>query len=424
MDAFAIFAMVASAVALIFVSWALFRMTKMPPGTLFILLGAFLALLGSTPPGLFADVIGFSAPILFGAILFGCGLRLNVLGLARYSGSVKLSFLTLLLTLGVIGWIANAYLGFGLSGSFLLALICASVCSFFVFHIVSTFNIDPDLADSLMLESSLTEAAVLLLALVVFQVHSGASAPQAFCLGLVFGLLSGIVWVRLMRFTADFPHRDVLTLSLVLAVAAFCEMVFQGSGMTSALFFGLAMGNSNLLKSKPRFEGLLKLQEDVVMAGGTFFFFYAGLSIAGIDGSMLLLGGALWLAALVLRLIAVRFAFSEVGFSIPVTGLVPKGLSAVLIAQYALSTGTLVFAPRLFIIMLPIVVLSGFLAWACPSMIGDKRPQKIEEIPRAKGLVSPDRNEEIKHAYDIEEMKRTINGDVGAGQENQEKDGV
>jgi NhaP-type Na+/H+ or K+/H+ antiporter len=411
MGAFEVFSIVAAGIALVFLSWALFRMTRFPPGVLFVILGAVLSLIGSHIPIVLSDTVSLATPILLGAVLFGCGLKINLLGVAKHKGSFLLSILVLLGVTAATGGISFYLLGLGLAGAILVGAICASACSFFVFHIVDAINIEGHVADTLMLESSLTEAGAVMLALAVFLVTSGASAPQAIAFGMVFGLLAGIVWVRLLRFTSDFPHRDALTLSLVLGVAAFCEMVFQDSGIVSAFFFGLAMGNSPLLRAKISFEGLLRFQEDVVMTGGTFFFFYAGLKLFGLNYWMLLFGALLFVVALIIRMVAVYIAVPEYGFSLPISGISPKGLSAILIAQAAIAF-SLPAGEKVFAIAVPVVALSSALAGYSAGQLEGKKPPKLEEVAKVRGPPPDPAATEghIAHAYDIEELKRTING--------------
>jgi NhaP-type Na+/H+ or K+/H+ antiporter len=414
MGAFEIFAIVASAIALVFVSWAVFRMTRFPPGVLFIFLGAVLAIAGSTIPPILSDTVKFLVPIILGAVLFGCGLKMNLRGIAKHRSVLILSLFTIVGTMGITGLVSYFLLGMGLFGAILVGAICASVCSFFVFHIVDAINLEDRVADTLTLESSLTEAIAIMIAFAVFQSSSGISALQSFSFGLVFGLLFGIVWVRLMRFATDFPHRDALTLSLVLAVAAFCEWIFPNSGMTSALFFGLAIGNSELLKSKARFEGLLRFQEDALMAGGTFIYFYFGLLASKLDLFLALGGVFLWVAVLLVRTVGVFAALPERGFSISVAGLSPKGLASVLIALLA-ATGSFAAASGLFSISIPVVLFSGIFAGVSPTMIDGRKPPKVDEVVRARDQENQQKNKDnqkpIEHAYDVEELKRTINGE-------------
>jgi NhaP-type Na+/H+ or K+/H+ antiporter len=408
MGAFEIFAIVASAIALVFVSWALFRMTRFPPGIAFILIGIVLSLAGSTVPQALSEAVKLSMPVLLGAVLFGCGLKMNLRGIRKNRSSLFLSFLTFGLTVSILWSVSHFVLGMSVLGSLLLGAVGASICSFFIFHIVDSVNLGVEVEDALMLESSMTEAASVLLALAVFQLSIGASALQASALGIVFGLLAGIIWVRLIRFTTDFPHEDALTLSLVLAVVAFCEMVFPNSGMMSALFFGLAMGNAGLLKTKVRFEGLLEFQEDVLMVGGTFVFFYAGLLVPSADLWLVLIGACIWVAILLIRFVSVG-ATLPVGFNFPVACLSPKGLSAALIVLMAIGND-LPEAGRLFAFTVPIILLSGIAAGVSPWMMERKRPPKLEGLKsKERSAYESPPEKPISHAYDIDEVKRTIN---------------
>ena len=416
MGAFEIFAIVASAIALVFLNWSLFRLTRFPPGVLFILLGAVLSAVGTKMPKALEDTVILSVPILIGAILFGCGLKMNLRGIAKHRGSILLSLLTLALTGGATWWIGYNLLGLGLYGSILLASICAGMGSFFVFHIVDTVNLGDGVADTLSLESSMTEAGALVVGLAVFQLNSGASALQATALGVVFGLLAGILWVRLIRYASDFPHRDALTLAIVLGVAALCEGIFPTSGMASALFFGIAMGNANLLKSSVNFEWLLKFQEDVLMAGGTFFFFYVGLIAGKLDPWAVLAGVGLWLLVVAIRAVSIYISIREEGFSLAIAGLTPKGLSAVLIAQSAVAAGLLV-SWKLYAYAVPIVVLSGIHAGLSPLVKEGVRPEKIDAVVESRIGKTDDAGDKIKHAYDIEEVKRSMKVD-GLGKED------
>ncbi|MFH1470934.1 MAG: hypothetical protein ABIF01_04250, partial [Candidatus Micrarchaeota archaeon] len=316
-------------------------------------------------------------------------------------------------TLLVVGGAAHFLLGFDLKGAVLAGAVFGGVCSFFVFHILDSVNLEAGVEDSLMLESTMTETISIMLALAVFQSTAGVSAFQGLAFGLVFGLLAGIVWVRMLRFVSDFPHKDALTLSLVLALAAFCEMVFPNSGMTSAFFFGLAMGNAGLLKSRTRFEGLLRFQEDVLMAGGTFLFFYVGLSALGMDTNVVLFAALFWIAALLVRVVAIRISMPDEGLNIWLAGLSPKGLSAVLIVNSAVVVG-ISSAQGLFALMIPMIVLSGAFAGMSSGALRGRIPPRIETVASSRKW-GAERSDEgkISHAYDMDEVKRTIDGKEG-----------
>lgn len=403
MEAFAVFAVASAAIALVFVSWALFRMTRFPPGFLLVVLGFVLSSVGSSMPGGFREIIDLSVPILLGTVLFGCGLRMNAAGIGKNLRSLLLSLVVLVLTIAVLGLLSMSVLGTTLWESMLIGVLCVSLCSFFGFSVIRALNIVPGIADSLLLEGTITESASILLAfLVLGQITGNAPVGQAIVFGALFGLLIGIVWVRLVRFASDFPYKDLLTLSLGLGLIAFCEMVFPKSGYIGALFFGLTMGNAMLLKSKTSITGLLKLQGDTVMAGGTFFFFYLGLLGAKMDSGLVFFGAALWFCAFVVRAVVTYALFRGRGFSLPVVGLSIKGLSTVLIAQASLAEG-LGIGERLFAFALPLVLLSGLAAGISSVMLEGRRPKDVEEVAYLGTSEKP-----IKHAYDINELKRTI----------------
>ena len=112
---------------------------------------------------------------------------------------------------------------------------------------------------------------------------------------------------------------------------------------------------------------------------------------------------------LVLRTISIKFALEDEGFNFWLAGLGAKGLSAVIIAHMALNGG-LDAASSLLPITVPLVVLSGIFAGVSASRLAGRTPPKVETVANSRKWGAVDDERGIGHAYDIEEMKRTING--------------
>ncbi|MFH1448414.1 MAG: cation:proton antiporter, partial [Candidatus Micrarchaeota archaeon] len=400
-----------AAVALVFVNWALFRMTRFPPGPLLVILGIILTAAGSVMPDMFLDAIILATPILLGTILFGCGLRINLISISRNTKSAMFSFLTLVLTISVICGFSVLVLGMNLQEAVVVGAMGTVVCSFFVSRTVMALNIAPRVANSLVLEGPITEAVSILVALVAIgEITTDVPMLQGVVFGGLFGLLIGMVWVRLVQFTSDFPYKNSLTLSLGLGLIAFCEMVFPNSGFVSALFFGLSLGNANLLKTKIDLSGLMKFQGDIVMVMGTFFFFYLGLSGAanGFNIGYLFIGGAIWAMGAIVRGLTTYISLRGEGFNLPIMGIATKGVSVVLIGQVAL-INNMDISDVLFSFAIPLVFLGGILTGVCSLISEGKRAGGVEEITYLKVTKNAGH---IKHAYDIEEMKKTIEKEI------------
>ncbi len=399
MESFAVFAVASAAIALVFVSWALFKMTRFPPGPLLVVLGLSLSLLGSTVPDAVQSAVKLVSPILLGAVLFGCGLRINLKICANSPISIVGSFVVFSITLVVVGIASTVLLGIGVAEAVVVGALFGAVSSFFTGRSVEMLNLDSKIKDSVVISSSIIETLAVLVIIGVFSLKQGIPIIEMLAFGSCFGLLIGIVWVRLVRYASDFPYKDFLSVSLGLGLIAFCEMIFAHSGLVSALFFGVAMGNGALLKTKITITSLNKLYEDVLMFGGTFLFFYLGLRVLSIlDMGIIYAGVVLWGISFVIGFLVNYFVFRNGVLA----GIMPRDLSVVLVSQIAL--GFWAVGSLLFVLSVPLVILSGIGAGISSLLIEGKKPGEPDVVT----YIEHPQKRSIKHAYDIDEVKKTI----------------
>jgi len=201
---------------------------------------------------------------------------------------------------------------------------------------------------------------VIVIALVILEVMTvGATEHVApviakaigmrFLIGLGIGGAAGFAWLWVLTFIEGELYDDILTLA-VLFLLYFAVESLQGSGAIFALAFGLILGNgmdfARFLRTKRTIEihnTMMKFHSQISFIVKTFFFAYLGLMITFDEPSVIVPSIILALVLLVVRCIVVlaisigkRSLLANTGI---LATMLPRGLSAAVVAEIAASSG-------------------------------------------------------------------------------------
>lgn len=227
------------------------------------------------------------------------------------------------------------------------------------------------------------------------------SITSTLSIGVVFGLVLGVLWLKILSKLRDNVYDDILTLSVAILFYGLTEIV-GGNGAIFSPVFGLVLGNS------VEIGGMLRMQESVEVGSimrkfmsqmsffiRTYFFVYLGL-ILFIENYSIIIYSAL----ITVLLIAGRF-ISVVLTSIGdaelkgqrnvLVAMMPRGIAAAVMAQLAISSGVQ------YAYMMPDLILIIILTVALSSVWGSVLERKImrnvsaqeaveEELEGAAGL--------------------------------------
>jgi cell volume regulation protein A len=198
------------------------------------------------------------------------------------------------------------------------------------------------------------------------------SIASAFSIGVVFGLICGVVWLKLLSAIKDQTYDDILTLSVALFFYGLTEVV-GGNGAIFALMFGLVLGNGVEIGGIFRMEGIVeiggimrKFMSQMSFFIRTYFFVYLGLILFIENRMAILYSFAISLLLLVSRFIGVTFTTfrdHELGeYSGVITSMMPRGLAAAIMAQLVASSGiaySSMFPELIMIVIIVSVVISS-----------------------------------------------------------------
>jgi len=375
----------------------LFKRKGIPDNLILILLGIALGpALHLIDPAGFTNMAPIFSSLALLLILFDGGMNLNLYKVLEESPkAMVLGVMNVLLSMALTAAFTSVVLGWELIHGLLLGTIVGGTSSSIVLSLTSKMAVPERIDTLLSLESVFTDAIVIVLGITFLDLIVSAksmvfsdvakSIASAFSIGFVFGLICGVVWLKLLSVLRDQTLDDILTLSVVMFFYGLTEVV-GGNGAIFALMFGLVLGNGAEIGGIFRMEGIVeiggimrKFMSQMSFFIRTYFFVYLGL-ILFIENSMTVIYSvALSLLLLVGRYIAVMFTTfrdPELGeYGSVLTSMMPRGLAAAIMAQLAASSGIAhasIFPELIMIVIIVSVVVSSVGAALLERRMGEK----------------------------------------------------
>jgi cell volume regulation protein A len=393
MSAAVVLGLVGGLLVLAFLANRVFRVTRIPDVVLLmalgVVLGPVLGLLHADTLSRATNLLGTLAIIL---VLFEGGLELNLRDTLRhFPGSFLLACVCYIFTVVLIAFVIVKGLHLSLVNGLLVGAALGCTSSTVVLPVLQQMDAEEPVKVTLMLEASWGDVlAVLMVGLLLgLQSQTGTMAgglAHRFLVqvgvALLFAVVAGILWSRLLHVLSEQRFWQVLTFSMVLVLYAGMEAL-GANGLIAVLAFGLTISNfpgvdpslgltGPLTKLAESQQSLLTFHSELAFLVRTFFFVLIGavaqlgifrqhpLLIAGTLGSLFL---ARWLA-----IHSSRWAWK--GISIPgreaILWMLPRGLITVVLAiQIAEARSSeLSFLPGLaFAVILATNLLLVFGSW-------------------------------------------------------------
>jgi cell volume regulation protein A len=349
-------------VAIGFVGDLLFRKISFPDILILLALGYLIGpVFGLIDPVQIAPASQIIASLALVIILFNGGLDLHF--------SVLLSSAPRALILVIVGIVASTaaitllaqyLLGWSLMNSLLLGAIVSGTSPSIVMPLVKRAKVSEKVSSVLSLESAFDGALVIVIALVVLQVMTGGSTGGEasivgraigvkFAIGAGIGIGAGLLWLWILTLIEGETFDDILTLAAVFMLYFLVESI-DGSGVIFALTFGIILGNgvevARLLRIRRTVEihdMMKKFHSQISFLIKTFFFVYLGLMLTFNKPDVIIVGVVLAFVLLFVRYIVVlltsigsRPLFRKSGF---LTTMLPRGLSAAVVAEVVVVSG-------------------------------------------------------------------------------------
>jgi len=379
-----IFILTGVIVSLGYIGNYLFNKKGIPDNLLLILFGIALGpTLHLIDPTGFTNIAPIFSNLALLIILFDGGMSLNLYKVLDESPkAMVLGVVNVLLSMALTATFTSLVLGWELLHGLLLGTIVGGTSSSIVLSLTRKMDVPERINTLLSLESVFTDAIVIVLGITFLDLIVSAksmvlsevakSIASAFSIGVVFGLICGLVWLKLLGSIRDQTYDDILTLSVTLFFYGLTEVV-GGNGAIFALIFGLVLGNGAEIGGIFRMEGIVeiggimrKFMSQMSFFIRTYFFVYLGLILFIENRMTVLYSVALSLLLLVGRFIGVTFtAFRDPELrknSGVLTLMMPRGLAAAIMAQLVASSGiaySSMFPELIMIVIIVSVVISS-----------------------------------------------------------------
>lgn len=323
-----------------------------------------------------APYIGILALII---MLFDGGLNLNLVKvlttLAKASGFTVLVFTMTVASLGIfMHFIFNwSYLE-----GMLLGAVVGGTSSAIVMSIISKLTIDEEPKVLLSLESALTDALCIVVAIALIEIislgtmdvrNTGSSIASAFSTAAVIGAIFAIVWIGLLKKLYVKQVGYSLTLAVVFILYSVVELV-RGNGAIAVLVFALLLGNFGEISKRLRVHGefaldptLRAFQVEVSFFVRTFFFIFTGLmfNLESMRSTALTMALAVFGIILLTRIIGVKLlVFRDRNMAHnekAMISMMPRGLAAAVLASMPLAAGIII--PYFVEIVFSIIILTN-----------------------------------------------------------------
>ncbi|RLJ00437.1 MAG: hypothetical protein DRP06_02090 [Candidatus Aenigmatarchaeota archaeon] len=277
----------------------IFKRYKIPDAILLLLIGLLLNFYGISIISSELTPIFSSLALMF--ILFEVGVELNFYTLIKEIPKASIWSISIF-TLSVLITALFSVLVFGLELplGILLGAIVGGSSSVIVAPLVSKLNIKKDTKYLLTLESAITDALCVLIAIITIEylilsnkgvVAISSIIVSSFSVAIVVGFVLGLIWLNILPRIESYEYHYILTIGMIFFTYAITEL-FGGIGAISSLIFGIVLGNATRIgkifyikNASPMTPTTNKFHRLIVFVIRTFFFVVLGsiVRIANIE---------------------------------------------------------------------------------------------------------------------------------------------
>lgn len=345
------------------------------------LLGPVFNIIDVSEDSIIVSIMPFVATLALIVLLFDAGLMIDIFSVAKaIPKSTVFTITVFVLGLLLVVLLTTFLLNWPILHGLLLGAVLGGTCSAIVMTMVEKIRIKDKTKSLLIVESTLTDALCIIIAVLVIQLAITNQVLgigtivnlllSSFSLAILIGCVSAVVWISLVRKFLVTKYTYMLTLALVFGLFAITGSVGANGGF-AVFIFGLVLGNAKKLGKLVKLDGsfsadhsIQKFQEEMTFFVRTFFFVYIGLlfSISYFTQNVILISIALIIIFIVARWLGQKLTLGELPVkdrNISVV-LLPRGLAAAVLATMPLINGIVIpdFQPIAF----GVILLSNVLA--------------------------------------------------------------
>jgi cell volume regulation protein A len=355
--------MIAGAIIILgFLGNAAFEKTKIPDVLLLLSIGILLGpVLNVIHPDLvknFAEYFGTFALVV---IIFEGGMDIKIrLLINEFVNASLLVLLSFALTVAAI----TAYLyyiqAWALTLSLMLATILGCTSAAIVVPVIGKIRLKEDIKTVLFVESAMSDvlAVVFTISLIEFSALKtfGIEQPfrtiaSSFSVAIVAGMLSGVIWFKILNFLENRQYSYMVTMGATLMVYSLTDFL-GGSGIIAILIFGIVIGNCSEFPFMKLENHCLIIDDTIKFFHGevtffirTFFYVYLGMmvNVAALRLNYLLTSLALLAVIVVVRYISVvamtRLSRKDMADAPILIFMFPRGLASAVLAILPAAAG-------------------------------------------------------------------------------------
>ncbi|MBI1973546.1 cation:proton antiporter [Candidatus Micrarchaeota archaeon] len=365
-----------------FLGELVFRKTNVPSVLWLLALGLLLGpVFGVANPQQFIGIVELFAAVAIAIIVFEGGLGMDMYSMfSEAKSSVALTLAAFFLS-AVAAASVMFIAGYSVINSLLMGVVVGGTNSAIVMSGISRIAGTSKAAKALIsLETAINDVLVIIMFIVISQLALAGSADLLtaartlvgqFSIGAIIGILVGLAWLPLYHRLARIEFSYVVTLSLLFLLYSGVELM-QGNGALAALLFGVVLGNARQVLRTFKIQKPFALDQTtrhfhsfISFITRTFFFVYIGIIVSIKDYRALAIGGAIALALLAARAVAVRVSTHRNRDLTPfdrsiMTIMLPRGLTAAVLAYLPASrgvAGTEAFADIVFTVIVVTVII-------------------------------------------------------------------
>ncbi|VVC03818.1 K(+)/H(+) antiporter NhaP2 [Candidatus Bilamarchaeum dharawalense] len=345
------------------------------------LLGPIFHIIDVSEGSIIVSIMPFVATLALIVLLFDAGLMIDIFSVAKAIPKGTLfTFLVFILGLIFVTAFTAIALAWPILHGVLLGAVVGGTSSAIVITMVEKIKIGRETKSLLTVESTITDALCIIVAVLVIQliVTNQALEPgvivnlllSSFSLAVLVGCICAIAWVFLIQKFSVTKYAYMLTLALVFGVYAITEAV-KANGGFAVFVFGLVLGNSRELGKLLNLDVGLTVnptiqlfQEEITFFVRTFFFVYIGLlfSLTYFTQQIVAVSTVLIVIFLIARWVGQKITLGDLPVKDRniVISVLPRGLAAAVLATMPLTNGIMIqdFQPIAF----GVILLSNIVA--------------------------------------------------------------
>ncbi|MBR9681759.1 MAG: hypothetical protein GOV00_03095 [Candidatus Altiarchaeota archaeon] len=291
MDALFFMAMFSFLILLGFIATLIFEKTRISDSLILIIIGILAKKMGWLESTSLLPAAGLMASVALAIILFEAGLNLDTKNLMQNLGkALSLGSTSYFLTSFMVAGAAMFIMKWNPLNALLLGFLSGGTSAAVIIPMIGKLKLNDEESTIVGMESTLTNIfttvfSLMIMKLMIETIIEPSKAMtvliSSFSTGIVMGVLTGFLWLKILRLIRKRPMSYMLTLAMLFVMYSFTEFS-GGSGALASLMFGIVLGNNRAITHAMNLPSIsttryTRLHNEISFLVRTYFFLYLGL---------------------------------------------------------------------------------------------------------------------------------------------------